>query len=191
MASNKNLLQVDWATIPAPVDDGQAKHLIGMHLPKLKLMSTSSKQINLSEIKGYSVIFIYPRTGQPGKPSLVADWDNIPGARGCTPQACCFRDNFEYFQKHEISVFGLSTQDDRYQQEAVKRLQLPYPLLSDAELKLTNAMQLPTLQLGKITLLKRMALIIFDGIIKHVLYPVFPPDQNATQVIAWFDEQFT
>jgi peroxiredoxin len=184
----KNLIDVDWSKIPVPIDDGKAIHLVGKHLPNINLSATNGELVDLSSYNGYTVLFIYPRTGQPGKPSLLDNWDDIPGARGCTPQSCSFRDHFAYFLQHEIRVFGLSTQDTLYQKEVVERLQLPYLILSDENLTFANAMQLPIFEVSGIKLLKRMAIIIYNGVIKHVFYPVFPPDQNAIQVIKWFKD---
>ena len=135
------------------------------------------------------VVFAYPRTGEPGKPSLVDDWDMIPGARGCTPQTCAFRDLHKVLiEAGAARVFGLSTQDTAYQLEAAKRLHLPFPLLSDAKLALTRALRLPTMDVAGLTLIKRLALIIDDGSIAKVFYPVFPPDKNAAEVHAWLAE---
>jgi peroxiredoxin len=134
-------------------------------------------------------VFAYPRTGEPGKPSLVDDWDMIPGARGCTPQTCAFRDLHKVLiEAGAARVFGLSTQDTAYQLEAAKRLHLPFPLLSDAKLELTRALRLPTMEAAGLTLIKRLAMIIDEGSITKVFYPVFPPDKNATQVHAWLAE---
>jgi peroxiredoxin len=132
------------------------------------------------------VVFAYPRTGEPGKIALVDDWDMIPGARGCTPQACSFRDLFgELKAAGAKQVFGLSTQDNTYQTEMASRLHLPFPVLSDSGLKLTRALNLPTMEVAGLTLIKRLALIVDDGRIRHVFYPVFPPDRNAADVVAW------
>ena len=134
-------------------------------------------------------MFAYPRTGEPGKPSLVDDWDMIPGARGCTPQTCAFRDLHKVLiEAGAARVFGLSTQDTAYQREAVERLHLPFPLLSDEKLALTRALRLPTMQVAGMTLIKRLALVIDDGSIAKVFYPVFPPDRNAGDVLAWLEE---
>ena len=132
--NQKNLLEVDWSKIPAPSDDGAAAHLVGMTIPPLSLMATDDTAVTLSALPGRTVVFAYPRTGEPGKISLVDDWDMIPGARGCTPQTCSFRDLFAELKaagaKH---VFGLSTQSNAYQTEMASRLHLPFAVLSDAE----------------------------------------------------------
>ena len=139
----------------------------------------------MAKLAGRTVIYIYPRTGVPGV-DPPDGWDAIPGARGCTPQSCSFRDHFAELKSLGVArVFGLSTQDTAYQQEAVKRLHLPFPILSDEKLALTKALKLPTFSAAGMTLLKRMALVIDDGIITKAFYPVFPPDQSAAQVIAW------
>jgi peroxiredoxin len=188
-AANPNLLVVDWSKIPAPVDDGAARHLQGAKVPDIALAATDGSQISLARLTGRVVVFAYPRTGEPGKPSLVDDWDMIPGARGCTPQTCAFRDLHKVLiEAGAARVFGLSTQDTTYQREAAERLHLPFPLLSDAKLELTRALRLPTMQVAGLTLIKRMALIIDDGSITKVFYPVFPPDKNAAEVHTWLAE---
>jgi len=171
--------------IPAPQDDGAARHLTGMALPDLALPATSGPSVNLSKLKGRSVLYIFPRTGVPGI-DAPPGWDQIPGARGCTPQSCGFRDHFAELRALGIShVYGLSTQDTAYQREAAERLHLPFAILSDADLKLAGALGLPTFTTSAMTLLKRMALIIDDGVIAKTFYPVFPPDKNAEEVVAW------
>jgi peroxiredoxin len=187
--SQSNLLDVDWSKIPAPADDGAAKHLVGMTIPPLDLLATDDTSVTLSTLPGRTVVFGYPRTGEPGKIGLVDDWDMIPGARGCTPQTCAFRDLFaELKAAGAAHVFGLSTQDNAYQTEMASRLHLPFPVLSDEELLLTRALQLPTMQVAGLTLIKRLALIIDDGRIAHVFYPVFPPDRNAGDVLEWLKD---
>ena len=187
--ANPNLLVVDWSKIPAPVDDGAARHLQGAKVPDIALAGTDGSQISLARLTGRVVVFAYPRTGEPGKPSLVDDWDMIPGARGCTPQTCAFRDLHNVLiEAGAARVFGLSTQDTTYQREAAERLHLPFPLLSDAKLELTRALRLPTMQVAGLTLIKRLALIIDDGSITKVFYPVFPPDKNAAEVHTWLAE---
>ncbi len=171
--------------IPAPQDDGGARHLTGMKLPDLALPATTGKAVNLAKLKGRTVVYIYPRTGVPGI-ELPSGWDEIPGARGCTPQSCGFRDHFAELMRLGVAqLYGLSTQDTAYQQEAASRLHLPFAILSDEKLTLTKAMNLPTFVTSGMTLLKRMALVIDDGVIGKVFYPVFPPDKNAADVIAW------
>ena len=184
-----NLLDVDWSKIPAPEDDGAARHLVGMMIPPIDLLATDDTSVMLSALPGRTVIFGYPRTGEPGKIALVDDWDMIPGARGCTPQTCSFRDLFaELKAAGSNHVFGLSTQDNAYQTEMASRLHLPFPVLSDEKLALTQALDLPTMQVAGLTMIKRLALIVDDGRITHVFYPVFPPDRNAGDVLEWLKE---
>jgi peroxiredoxin len=173
------------ADLPVPQDDGGARHLTGMRLPSLPLEATDGSQVDLSSLSGRTVVYIYPRTGVPGQASPQG-WDQIPGARGCTPQSCGFRDHFAELQRLGVArVFGLSTQDSAYQREAVERLHLPFAVLSDERLELARAIKLPTFKVAGMTLLKRMALVIDAGIITKVFYPVFPPDKNADEVIGW------
>ena len=181
-----NLLEVDWSKIPAPEDDGAAAHLVGMTIPPVSLRATNDTAVTLSELKGRTVVFAYPRTGEPGKISLVDDWDMIPGARGCTPQTCAFRDLFaELRAAGAAQVFGLSTQSNDYQTEMASRLHLPFPVLSDEKLELVDALNLPVMDVAGLTLIKRLALVIDDAKITHVFYPVFPPDRNAGDVLEW------
>jgi len=187
-----NLHAPDWSQIPAPKDDGGAKHLKGMTVPPVSLKATDDTMVNLSALKGRIVVFAYPRTGEPGKIALVDDWDMIPGARGCTPQTCAFRDLFaELKTAGAAHVFGLSTQSNEYQTEMAGRLHLPFPVLSDEKLEMTRALKLPTMTVAGLTLIKRLALIIDDARIAHVFYPVFPPDQNASDVLAWLNKHKT
>jgi peroxiredoxin len=180
-----DLLHIDWTRLPPPADDGAARHLPGARLPDIALPATDGEVISLSGLAGRTVVYTYPRTGRPGTP-LPEGWDDIPGARGCTPQSCAFRDHHaDLLAAGAGRVFGLSTQDTAYQREAAERLHLPFPLLSDAALRLTTALKLPAMLVEGATLLRRMTLIITDGVITHVLYPVFPPDRNATEVLAW------
>ncbi len=185
-AGNPNLHQVDWSQIPAPSDDGGARHLPGMAVADVVLPATDGTLLSLARLTGRTVLFAYPRTGTPGQISFVDDWDMIPGARGCTPQSCAFRDlHAELIAAGATRVLGLSTQDTAYQQEVATRLHLPFPLLSDEHLVLAHALRLPTMQVAHLTLLKRMALILDDARITHVFYPVFPPDRNAADVLGW------
>jgi peroxiredoxin len=171
--------------LPAPRDDGACDHLPGVRLPALALPATDGTTVDLSALPGRVVVFAYPRTGRPDEPSLVPDWDQIPGARGCTPQTCGFRDLHVEFGKLGCRVFGLSTQDTHYQVEMVRRLHVPFLVLSDAGLELTRALRLPTFMAAGQTLLKRLAWVADGGVISKVFYPVFPPDRNAGEVLAW------
>jgi peroxiredoxin len=171
--------------LPVPRDDGAARHLTGAKLPAFALAATDGAQVDLSALAGRTVVYVYPRTGRPGQASPTG-WDGIAGARGCTPQSCGFRDHFAELKRLGVAqLFGLSTQDTDYQREAVERLHLPFAILSDADLKLTRALDLPTFAVDGMTLIRRMAWVIDDGVIRHVFYPVFPPDRNAEEVVSW------
>jgi peroxiredoxin len=171
--------------LPVPQDDGACAHLTGMKLPPVKLPSTAGKSVDLSALKGMTVIYIYPRTGRPDEPS-PAGWNQIPGARGCTPQSCAFRDHFDELRRAGAAqVFGLSTQSTADQREAVERLHLPFELLSDQKLELAKALELPTFEVEGMMLIKRITLVTRDGRIEKVFYPVFPPDRNAADVLDW------
>lgn len=170
--------------LPRPLDDGATNHLQGMSLPRSALMATNGAIVDLAAIPGRSVIYIYPMTGRPGVP-LPDGWDGIPGARGCTPQSCSFRDHFAELSALNTAVFGLSAQTTEYQKEARDRLHLPFELLSDSELSLKKSLRVPTFTVAGMELYKRLTLIIENGRIETVFYPVFPPDQNADDVLAW------
>ena len=188
-ANQPSLHDVDWSKIPAPEDDGAAAHLKGARIAAVALPATDGSSITLADVPGRIVVFAYPRTGEPGKISLVDDWDMIPGARGCTPQTGSCRDLIgELKAAGATRVFGLSTQGTDYQREMTERLHVPFPVLSDSELKLTRAMNLPTMDVAGLTLIKRLALVIDDAKITHVFYPVFPPDRNAGDVLAWLKD---
>lgn len=175
----------DWSSLPAPEDDGAARHLPGLRLPSIPLPATDGSTVDLASLPGRAAVFAYPRTGRPGLPNPEG-WDLIPGARGCTPQTCAFRDLFtELRSLGAAHVYGLSTQDTPYQREVAERLHLPFPLLSDEALGLTRALRLPTFTTHGMTLLKRLALVLSGGTVEHVFYPVFPPDGNAAEVAAW------
>ena len=179
----------DWSTIPAPLDDGGTRHLVGARMASVPLQATDGQIIDLSTITGRIVVYAYPRTGRPGVENPDG-WDMIPGARGCTPQSCSFRDHFTELKALGVGhLFGLSTQDRAYQREAAERLHLPFAILSDEHLKLTRAMNLPTFETNGMTLLKRFTLVIDDGTVKHVFYPVFPPDRSASDVVAWLSQR--
>lgn len=179
----------DWMTLPrdlpVPTDDGAADHLRHSSAPEVALPSTDGRRISLAALAGRVVVYAYPRTGRPGEPSLVEDWDSIPGARGCTPETCGFRDHHAELRAAGAEVFGLSTQDIPYQQELVERLRLPFPILSDAGLALTRTWRLPTFEAAGQTLLRRLTLLLRDGRVEHLWYPVFPPDTHADAVLAW------
>lgn len=177
--------------LPAPVDDGGADHLPGMPAPDVALQSTSGELIGIAGMPRRAVLYCYPMTGAPDNPPPDG-WDLIPGARGCTPQSCSFRDHHQELADLGVDVFGLSTQTTAYQQEAIDRLHLPFAILSDADLELTRTLRLPTFQIdqlpeqvGPATLLKRLTMVLRDGRIEKVFYPVFPPDRNAEEVIDW------
>jgi peroxiredoxin len=172
------------ADLPVPVDDGAASHLLGMTLPDLNLISTAGNEVNLLTLKGYWVIYIYPMTGQPNV-ALPEGWNEIPGARGCTPQSCSFRDHYAELKALNTQVFGLSSQTTDYQRELKDRLHLPFNLLSDAHLILKTALKLPTFLIDGMELFKRLTLITYNGEIKKVFYPVFPPNKNADDVLEW------
>jgi peroxiredoxin len=178
------------ANLPVPVDDGACDHLRGMQMPQLQLAATQGQAIDVARVNGRSVIFCYPMTGRPGV-ALPAGWDEIPGARGCTPQACSFRDSIERFRAHNVSVYGLSTQSTAYQTEMAERLHLPYPILSDEKLQFAISLNLPTFTVDGMTLIKRLTLMVRDGRIEQVFYPVFPTDKSAEQVLVWLDAEAT
>jgi peroxiredoxin len=175
------------ADLPVPEDDGAADHLRGARMPDIALPATSGQDVHVAAAgpEPRTVLYAYPRTGRPGEPSLVEDWDLIPGARGCTPEACAFRDHFAELREAGAQVFGVSTQSTEYQREAAERLHLPFALLSDASLELTRALRLPTFEAAGETLLKRLTLIVRDAEIEQVFYPVFPPDGHAREVLDW------
>lgn len=173
--------------LPIPQDDGACAHLFGSSLPNLALNSTSNQAINLSTLSGKTVLYFYPMTGIPDV-ALPDDWDEIPGARGCTPQSCSFRDHKKELSDLGANVLGVSAQSTDYQLEAKQRLHLPFELLSDENLSLKSALGLPTFETAGMELYKRVTLVIADGVINKVFYPVFPPDQNAQDVVNWLRE---
>lgn len=171
--------------LPQPVDDGAAAHLTGMPLPRVSLRSTAGRLVDLSSLSApRRVIYCYPMTGVPGKP-LPEGWDMIPGARGCTPQTCGFRDHHRELSQLGAEVFGLSTQAADYQLEMARRLHLPFEILSDADLSFSSALRLPAFDVDRMHLLKRLTLIASSGKIEHVFYPVFPPNESAGEVLRW------
>jgi peroxiredoxin len=174
------------AGLPEPADDGACDHLPGLAVPGIPLEATDGRTIRLDALASpRTVVYAYPRTGRPGEPSLVDDWDLIPGARGCTPETCGFRDHHAELAELGAGVFGLSTQSTDDQRELVERLGLPFPILRDSGLELTTALRLPTLEVAEQTLLKRHTLVLRDGTIEHVFFPVFPPDRHAAEVLDW------
>ena len=170
--------------LPVPVDDGACDHLPGLRLSSAPLAATDGEVVDLARLPGRTVVYCYPRTGQPDR-DVPAGWNDIPGARGCTPQSCAYRDHHAELRGLGARVFGLSTQDTGYQREAVDRLHLPFPLLSDADLDFARALRLPTFAFDGMTLIKRLTLIVADGRVEHAFYPVFPPDADAGRVVAW------
>ncbi len=183
MGRSDNLYELP-SDLPVPVDDGACDHLMGMALPSLPLPSTAGGLVDLAGRPGRTVVYCYPRTGRPDV-DVPAGWNAIPGARGCTPQSCAFRDHYRELQALGAEVFGLSAQTTDYQREAVERLHLPFALLSDERLAFTRALRLPTFDFDGVKLIKRLTLILLDGHVEHVFYPVFPPDANAAEVIGW------
>ena len=183
-----DLLSVDWTKIPPPVDDGGAEHLTGMSVPSVTLAATDGRAIDLSELDGTVVVYAYPMTGQPNV-ALPEGWDMIPGARGCTPQSCKFRDHYGELKSLGVGdVFGLSSQSAADQKEAAQRLHLPFPLLSDNRLSFATALQLPTFEVGEMCLLKRLTMVLSHARIVKVFYPVFPPDRSARDVMDWLQQ---
>ena len=172
--------------LPVPLDDGACDHLNGMRLPAITLGSTRGAGVRLAERSGWTVVYTYPRTGEDGHVPPPG-WDAIPGARGCTPQTCGFRDHHRELLALGASVFGMSTQTSEYQREMVKRLHVPFEVLSDASLEMVHALHLPTFTFREMTLMKRITMFIRDGMIAHVIYPVFPPDRSAEEAVRWLE----
>ena len=177
--TNLNQLPTD---LPVPQDDGACNHLLGMPLPNVALLATDGSMVNLSQLAGRLVIYCYPMTGQPNVP-LPEGWDQIPGARGCTPQSCAFRDHYQELQALNTNVFGLSVQSTEYQREMATRLHLPFQVLSDEQYQFQKALNLPTFVAAGMTLLKRVTLISNDGRIEAVHYPIFPSDSDPAWVL--------
>jgi peroxiredoxin len=174
--------------LPRPVDDRACAHLTGFRIPSVELCATNGEAVDLSRLSGRTVVFCYPRTGRPNEP-VAEGWNAIPGARGCTPQACSFRDAYQaLLEAGANQIFGLSTQNTGYQREAAERLHLPYSLLSDHKLLLSRALRLPTFDFANMTLIKRLTLIFDKGMITNVFYPVFPPDESANETLHWLQE---
>ena len=170
--------------LPVPEDDGAADHLRGAELPHLVLESSEGPV----DVSSFSVLYVYPRTGKVGEPSLPG-WDAIPGARGCTPQSCAFRDHAAELRELGATVAGVSSQSLEDQREFAERNHIPYPVVSDSGLQLRDALGLPTFEVAGHTLYKRLALAADDGVVVKVFYPVFPPDRNAADVLAWLRER--
>jgi peroxiredoxin len=173
--------------LPRPEDDGGADHLTGMRMPSLDLRATSGEMVDLSGRSGRTVVYAYPMTGVPDV-ELPAGWNDIPGARGCTPQALAFKDQKDIISALGAEVFGLSTQTPEYQKELSDRLGLSFAILSDTEFKLTEALRLPTMMVEGMRLLKRLTLIVNTGTIEHVFYPVFPSTRAPIDVIDWLHQ---
>ena len=180
--------------LPTPTDDGACDHLPGARVPSVRRPSTLGRLVDLAEVAEHpAVLFFYPRTAEPGR-AAGPEWDAIPGARGCTPQSCGFRDRHREFLDQGVVVFGISTQDTEYQRAFVERNHVPFELLSDGDLALTRALRLPTFEYpvergGPRTLIKRMAWYVDRGRIERIWYPVFPPDRNAETVLGWLRER--
>ena len=171
--------------LPVPVDDGAADHLEGAEMPAISLPTTSGEALDLREAaRGTLVLYVYPRTGRPGEP-VPEGWNDIPGARGCTPQSCAFRDHFGELRALSADVLGMSAQPLSDQTEFAERVELPYPILSDLELALADALALPTFEVAGMRLYRRLTVVARAGRIVKAFYPVFPPDRNAADVVAW------
>jgi peroxiredoxin len=170
--------------LPIPLNDEACEHLEKMLLPNVSLWSTDNQEVTLSSLSGWNVIFCYPMTGRPGF-AIPEGWVQIPGAAGCTPQVCSYREHHSEFKHNSVGVYGISTQTPEAQKEAVNRLELSYPLLSDANHSFSSALKLPLLEVGGLKLIKRLTLILNNGVIKKCFYPVFPPDKNVVEVMNW------
>ena len=187
MTNNPSIYELP-TDLPVPEDDGACNHLTGMQIPSMLLPSTAEEPRDLSSLQGRTVVYCYPMTGRPGQ-DLPQGWNEIPGARGCTPQSCAFRDHYEELRLLETRVFGLSTQDTNYQKEAAERLHLTFELLSDESLRFATTLNLPTFGADSTTLIKRLTMIIRDGWIEKVFYPVFPPHENVEEVVRWLKRE--
>lgn len=170
--------------LPRPVDDGACAHLVGMRMPPLALPSTDGRMVDLAALPPLTVIYCYPMTGVPGV-APPQGWDRIPGARGCTPENCAFRDRAEAFEALGAALFGLSAQCSAAQHAMAQRLRLPFEVLSDKDFAFASALRLPTFEAGGRRLIRRLTLIVQGGRIEHVFYPVFPPDEHAAEVLLW------
>jgi peroxiredoxin len=174
--------------LPVPVDDGACDHLPGLRFPSLGLPSTAERRVDLAALPGRTVVYFYPHTGRPDREPLPG-WNEVPGARGCTPQSCAFRDHAAELRELGAAVYGVSTQDTEYQREAAERLHLPFELLSDERFELIDALRLPTFELAGLRFVQRITIILRDGSIEKAFYPVFPPDHNAVEVGRWLAER--
>jgi peroxiredoxin len=171
--------------LPVPEDDGACDHLPGSPVPSIRFAATTGGTVDLGELaRGTAVVYVYPATGRPGEP-LPPGWDTIPGARGCTPQNCAFRDLYGEFRRLGVDVVGLSMQTAEEQAEFARREHIPYPLLSDPERHLSANLQLPVFEVGGRLYYRRVTLVLRDGKVARVFYPVFPPDRNAAEVLDW------
>jgi len=174
--------------LPEPTDDGAADHLPGAVVPSVPLPATDGRAVDLSSVSGRTVVYCYPKTGRPDRDVIPDGWEEIPGARGCTPESRGFRDHYHDLQDRGVTaLFGLSVQSGDYQREARDRLDLPFELLSDEDGMFTDQLDLPTFEAGGERLLERLTLVLSDGRIDHVFYPVFPPDDHADEVVRWLD----
>jgi peroxiredoxin len=177
------------ADLPVPEDDGAADHLTGLALPELQLPSTLGGPVDLAASgQERLVAYVYPRTGTPGQSSPVG-WDDIPGARGCTPQSCAYRESLSEFSVLGATVVGISAQSHEEQCEFAEREHIPFPLLSDGDLRLRDELRLPILEVEGMTLYKRLTFVAESGKIAKVFYPVFPPDRDAGEVLAWLRDR--
>jgi peroxiredoxin len=171
--------------LPVPADDGAADHLTGLALPDLSLPSTRGGELNLAAVgANLLVAYVYPRTGVPGQP-LPTGWDDIPGARGCTPQSCAYRDSLAEFERLGATVVGISAQTPAEQAEFAEREHIPFALLSDSDHLLASALRLPTFEVEEMKLYRRLTLVADHGVIVKAFYPVFPPDRDAARVLGW------
>ncbi|KAF7192721.1 Peroxiredoxin Q, chloroplastic [Pseudocercospora fuligena] len=178
------------SSIPKPIDDGACNHLPGTKFPSLSLPSTSGSSTDIATLTGLTILFCYPRTAAPNE-TVPDEWNQIPGARGCTPQACSFRDlSKELLEAGVSNVFGCSVQDTEYHRELKERTRLPYELLSDEEGDLKKALKLPEMEWEGKKLIKRLSMVVEDGVILKVFYPVFPPDRSAGEVLEWLQNEY-
>lgn len=181
MAKNLYVLPPD---LPVPEDDGACDHLPGSRLPSMALTSTSGMSVDLSAQPGWMVLYFYPMTGNPERPPMLG-WNKIAGARGCTTECCAFRDRHPEIQRFGAQIYGVSSQSLEEQQETAERLHLPFELLNDSNLALAGALRLPTFEYDFARYTKRTTLVLKDGVIRKIYYPVFPPHLNPTNVIEW------